>query len=57
MRRLLELLGELRENLADEYWRAEHQVELMIVASILVALVEIPLAYCKARAYSKGLNP
>jgi hypothetical protein len=51
-----ELLEELADNLRDDYWRAEHQQELLIVACILVALIEIPLAYLKARAYSKGLK-
>ena len=55
MRDLLKHLDELRTNLADPYWRADHQVELMILASILVALIEIPFAYLRARAYRKGL--
>lgn len=55
MKKLGELLEELRDNLADDYWRAEHQEILMIAAMILVALVEIPIAYLKARAYKAGL--
>ena len=55
MRDLLKHLDELRTNLADPYWRADHQVELMILASILVALIEIPFAYLRAKAYRKGL--
>lgn len=56
MRRIGELLEELADNLRDDYWRAEHQEALMIAACILIALVEIPLAYLKARAYAKGLQ-
>lgn len=56
MRRLGELLEELTDNLRDDYWRAEHQEALMIAACVLIALVEIPLAYLKARAYAKGLE-
>lgn len=55
MRELIDQARELAGNLQDPYWRAEHQVELMIIASILIGLIEIPLAWGKARAYKAGL--
>lgn len=55
MRDLIAHLDELRTNLTDPYWRADHQIELMILASILVALIEIPFAYLRAKAYRRGL--
>lgn len=50
----IELAQEFWENVQDDYWRSQHREELILLGFLVLSVVEIPLAYCKARAYKAG---